>query len=204
MHRYSLSHFRSICEGASHSNLIPLFLYQREGEKKNNFLLNPPWIHLQCVHMCTYVLCVFVSEPIYHICADIEGRRYFFFAFFPLDLFSNVDVYHFSGPAIHHHSPFFVDNPKGSKFAKMWIALFFFFPFGFTPLPPSYSISVFCHLSLCPVAAQVRDSRAAQSGCNRVMLSLAGGFRSVFGAEMAPSIVCEIHLNRFQIPLIFH
>lgn len=34
MHRYSLSHFHSICEGASHSNLIPFFLYQREGEEK--------------------------------------------------------------------------------------------------------------------------------------------------------------------------
>lgn len=40
----SLSLFHSICEGASHSNLIPpLSLSARESEKmKKNFLLNPP------------------------------------------------------------------------------------------------------------------------------------------------------------------
>lgn len=61
---------------------------------------------------------VFMREPIFHTVADIEGRRLFFLAFFPLDLFSNVDVYHLSRPAIYH-PPLLVDNPKGSQFAKM-------------------------------------------------------------------------------------
>lgn len=69
--------------------------------------------------------------------------------------------------------------------------------FGFTP-------SLHLCLPIClfvPVAVQVRGGRVAVT---EVTWSLAGGFRSVFGAEIAPRLVCEIHLNRFQILLIFH
>lgn len=169
-----------------------------EREKKNDFLLalNPPWIHLQCVHMCIYE-CVYER-------ANLPHRRWYwrqktlFLAFFPLDLFSNVDVYHLSRPAIYH-PPFLSIIRKGVNLLKCESLSFIWF---YSPLPLSPSLS--SYLSVCPVAAQVRDGRGAQSGCNRVMSSLAAGFGSVFGAEMAPSLVCEIHLNRFQIPLIFH
>lgn len=108
MHRCSLSHSHFICEGASHSNLIPVFLYQRKGGKKKkkttSRLILREYI-LQCVHLCVRAR-VCVCER-----ADLPRRRwywrqkiflfFFFFCFFPLDLFSNVDVYHLSRTAIH-------------------------------------------------------------------------------------------------------
>lgn len=127
MHRYSLSHFHSICEGASHSNLIPFFLYQREGEEKKttSCLILHEYICSVYIRVGTCVcVCLWVSQSATYSLI-LKAEDFFFFAFFPLDLFSNVDVYHLSRPAIHH-PPFFVDNPKGSQFAKMWISIYFY------------------------------------------------------------------------------
>lgn len=108
MHRCSLSHSHFICEGASHSNLIPVFLYQRKGgkkKKKNNFSLNPPRIHFAvCTSVCACTcVCLRASRsatPSLILKAE-DFSFFFFFCFFPLDLFSNVDVYHLSRTAIH-------------------------------------------------------------------------------------------------------
>ncbi len=143
----------------------PLFLYQRKGgKKKNNFLLNPLWIHLQCVHMCSHV-CVCEWDNLPHRIANIEGSRFYFFSFFLLDLFSNVDVYHLSGPAIHHPPLFLSIIRKGVNLLKCE-SLFFFFLNKFictaSPPPLAHSISVFLSVFLSCGSSGERRQRSTE------------------------------------------
>lgn len=98
---------------------------------------------------------------------------------------------------------FLVDNLKGSQFAKMWIS-FSRLLFLSSPSLPDFSF-------VCPpsnyLAVKVRAGGEADRSSNMgrgQCWALQGGFREVCGADLAAGLVFEIHLNRFQIPLILH
>lgn len=185
MQRYSLSHFHSVCEWAAHSNLIPLFLYQRKGErekKPSSLILHE---YICSVYMCERMR-VFVCQP---IC-----RWYWVLKIFLCLLstrFSNVDVYHLSSPAIYHPL-LLVDNPKGREFAKTWIFLFHLASLPF-PFRNSY-------LAVCPVAAAGERQQRCMCRLKGVMWSLAGGFKE-FGTSASYG---WYSLNRPKSPLSFH
>lgn len=207
MHRYSLSlHlWRSFT-----LKFDPSIFYQWEKKQlhaaffdtSRSLILNE---YICSVHVCGCTwACARVCEGanLPRCCWYGRQKIFFLLAFFPLDLFSNVDVYHLSWPAIHHPSCSSIIR-KRVNLPKCESLSFISFYFSVTVsllLPPSLTLC----LTLCPVTAQVRHGGGAESGCNGVMPSLAGGFRSVFGADTAPSLVCERHPGRLQIPLIFH
>lgn len=186
MHRCSLSHSHFICEGASHSNLIPVFLYQRKGrrekkKKTTSRLILGEYICSVYICVCARVcVCLWVSwSATPSLILKAEDFSLFFFHFFPLDLFSNVDVYHLSNPQFI--SPLLLPLSflsiirKGVNLLKCELVFFFnilYFTFGFTPLPPllpSSPPSLHLCLPIClfvPVAVQVRGGGAVQSGCD--------------------------------------
>lgn len=142
--------------------MIPPFLSvrrervrEREKQLLTAFFLTSRHLILH-EYICSVYICVcacmFAREPICHTVADTEGRRLFFLASFPLDLFSNVDVYHLSMPAIHH--PLFLSIiRKGVNLLKCESLSIIWF---YSPAR-SLCVSAFLFVSFCPVETQVRS-----------------------------------------------